>query len=61
MSYNLSETDFHNVIKFYATQKLLKLADLLRESGVVVVNSWLHVLHLMLNLQEGNSELEFVS
>ena len=46
---NESETEFQNVIKFYAAQQLLKLADLLRESGDVVVNSRLHVLHLMLN------------
>ena len=31
-------------IKFYATQQLLKLADLLRESGKIVLNSWRHVL-----------------
>ena len=30
------------------------------ESGEIVVNSWLHVLHLMLNLQEGHNELESV-
>ena len=41
-------------IKFYATQQLLKLADLLRESGQ------LHVLHSMLNLQ-GLSYLELIT
>ena len=60
MSQNLSETQFHYVIKLYATQQLLKLADLLRESGEILVNSWLHVSNLMLNLQEGNNESESV-
>ena len=44
MSYNLSETDFHNVIKFVLTQQLLKSLHLLRESGDVVVTGSLHVL-----------------
>ena len=30
------------------------------ESGEVVVNSWLHVLNLMLNRQQGSNDLEFV-
>ena len=37
-------------IKVYAPQQLLKLADLLKESGEVVVNSRPHVSHLMLNI-----------
>ena len=47
-------------IKFNATQPLLKLADLLRESGEIVVNIWLHVSHLMLNLQQGHNDSESV-
>ena len=39
MTYNLSQTQFHYVRKLYATQQLLKLGDLLMESGDVVVNS----------------------
>ena len=46
-------------IKFNATQQLLKLADLLRESGDIA-EIWL-VLHLMLNLQEGSNDLEIVA
>ena len=47
-------------IKVYATQQLLKFDDLLRESGAIAVNRWLHVLYLMLNLQGGHNELESV-
>ena len=47
-------------IKCYTTQQLLKSADLLRESGDVVVDSQLYVLFLMLNLQKGNNDLESV-
>ena len=46
-------------IKFNATQQLLKLANLLRESGDIA-EIWL-VLHLMLNLQEGSNDLEIVA
>ena len=31
------------------------------ESGDAVLNSWLHVFHLRLNLQEGTNDLEFVA
>ena len=48
-------------IKLYDMQQLLKLADLLRESGDIAGNSWLQVSHLILNLQEGNNDLESVS
>ena len=48
-------------IKLYATQQLFKLADLFRESGEIVVNSWLHVSHLMLNIQEGDNDSESCS
>ena len=47
-------------IKFHAAQQLLKLPDLLREPGEIPDYSWLYVLHLILNLQEGHNELEFV-
>ena len=40
-------------------EQLLKSADLLRESGEIVVDSWL-LLDLMLNLQEGHNEFESV-
>ena len=48
------------VIKFVLTQQLLKSPHLLMESGEIVDDSWLHVLHVMLNLQEGTNDLEFV-
>ena len=48
-------------IKLYATQQLLKLADLLRESGNVVSNSWPHASNLILNLQQGHNELQSVT
>ena len=57
MSHNLSHTQFHYVRKFVLTQQLLKLLHLLMEPGDVVVNIWLHVLDLMLNL---NQDLESV-
>ena len=57
---NESETEFHRVYKVSPTQQLTKLTHLLRESGEVVVNSCLHVSHLMLNLQEGTNDSEFV-
>ena len=42
MSKNLSETEFHSVIKFVSTQQLLKSLHLLRESGeVVLLVQWL--------------------
>ena len=37
MSNNLSHTQFHYVIKFVLTQRLLKSPHLLMESGDVVV------------------------
>ena len=37
MSYNLSETQFHYVIKFILTQQLLKSPHLLMEFGDVVL------------------------
>ena len=37
MSQNLSETQFHYVIKFVLTQQLLKSLHLSMESGAVVV------------------------
>ena len=48
-------------VKFHATQQLLKSDDLFRESGDGVDESWPHVLHLMLNLQQehNDSESEF--
>ena len=42
---NESETEFHRVYKVSPTQQLTKLTHLLRESGEIVVDSWLHVLH----------------
>ena len=56
MSQNLSETQFHNGYKVCFNSTTLKLADLLRESGDIVVTTQLHVLYLMLNLQEGDSD-----
>ena len=47
-------------IKCYTTQQLLKSADLLRESGDVVVDSQLYVLHLMQNLLERHNDSESV-
>ena len=47
-------------IKCYATTQLLKSADLLMESGEIVADNWLHVLYLMLNLQQGCSDSESV-
>ena len=35
MSQNLSETQFHYIIKFVLTQQLLKLLHLLMESGAI--------------------------
>ena len=48
-------------IKFVLTLQLLKSPHLLMESGDVVNKSWLHVLYLMLNLQEEQNELESVT
>ena len=45
MSQNLSETQFHYVIKFVLTQQLLKSPHLLRESGDVVVTGSLHSIY----------------
>ena len=43
-------------VKFHATQQLLKSDDLFRESGDGVDESWPHVLHLMLNLQQEHND-----
>ena len=45
MSYNLSHTQFHYIIKFVLTQQLLKSPHLLMESGDDVVPSPLHSIH----------------
>ena len=57
MSCNLSHTQIHYVRKFVLTLQLLKLLLLLMESGEIVDDSWIHVLHVMLNLQEGDNDL----